>query len=135
MPDPIVVDASGWLAVHLQEPGWEAIEQLWVTRSLVAPELIRYETANGILMAKRRGRFAPDGMAGMLRIVAQFPLQTIARETWWDTAIRLTREHALNFYDASYLAVAFTLNIPLLTLDREILKAMRDENVAQVQLS
>ena len=80
MSKPIVLDASAWLAVLLNEDNAD-----WVR------ELI-----------------------------------------WWKESVRLVREHSLTFYDASYVAVAVVLEMPLLSLDEKILDVMKREKVKGV---
>ena len=67
---------------------------------------------------------------GLLGIVGDFPIQIISTGIWWKESIRLVREHSLTFYDASYVAAAVVLEMPLLSLDERILQVMKREKVS-----
>lgn len=134
MPDPIVIDASAWLAVLLGEEGAHLIEPFLEDRPLLAPEVIRYETANGVLYAKRSNRVAVKRIAlsGLLDIIKEFPMQAIPWEIWWDDSVKLVQRYDLSFYDAAYVGSAVALKLPLLTLDAKILTVMRVEHLEPV---
>ena len=124
MLEPIVLDASAWLAVLLKEDGAEAIEPVLQDRTLFAPELIRYETANGILYAKRSGRsvFKKIPLLELFEIIWEFPISIVPMQTWWKRSAELVEQYDLTFYDAAYVGVAGALRIPILTMDKKIMK-------------
>lgn len=131
MRDPIVPDASALLAVVLGEEQSGPIEFLLEECVLLAPELIRYETANGVIYAKRRGRaiLKDVHLHDLLEIVHEFPLQIIPMQTWWSKTVELVQKYDLTFYDASYLGVASAVGAPILTLDKEVLKVASIEEL------
>ena len=131
MPKPIVLDANAWLAVFLNEENSDWVRELIETRPLLAPELIRYEAANGLLYAGRKRRLVIQKSAfeNLLEVIGEFPIQTVPMHDWWKESIRLVQEYSLTFYDASYVAVAVFLGAPLLSLDQQILDVMKQEKV------
>ena len=134
MADPVVIDASAWLAVLLREENADLVEAHLIHRHLLAPELIRYETANGILLAERRGRLTPKGLIQeeLFKAILSFPIQTVPLAVWWDRSVKLVQAHGLTFYDAAYVGVAKALQLPLLTLDKKILNALKWEKLESV---
>jgi len=130
MPEPIVLDASAWLAVLLNEENAKSIENLIEERPLFAPELIRYETANGILFAIRKGRLKRSSLEDLLETIQDFPIQTISTKLWWHETTRLVQSYPLTFYDAAYIGTAIALDIPLVTLDHKILKVIAQEKLS-----
>ncbi len=130
----IVIDASAWLAVLLNEEKSGTLNTLIENKVLVAPDLIRYEAANGILSASRRLKTyeSSSPMQFLLKVVADFPIESAPMEAWWSDAVRLAKKHDLTFYDSAYLAVATCFKLPLLTLDKQILEVMRSERVDTV---
>ena len=134
MNDPVILDASAWVAVLLQEENSGTLTSLIQNHALFAPELIRYEAANGILFAYRRRRLSSKKppLEHLLEIVSEFPIETVPVSVWWKTAIRLIHTHSLTFYDAAYLAAASALRMPLLTLDGELRQVMKDEKILEV---
>ena len=134
MSKPIVLDASAWLAVLLNEDNADWARELIEKRPLYAPELVRYEAANGLLYAcrKRRLTMSKSVLEALLNVVGDFPIQVVSVDIWWKESVRLVREHSLTFYDASYVAVAVVLEMPLLSLDEKILDVMKREKVKGV---
>ena len=131
MSKPIVLDANAWLAVLLNEENSDGVRERIEKRPLFAPELVRYEAANGLLYAyrKRRLTMPKSALEDLLEVVGGFPIQIIPVNVWWKESIRLVREYSLTFYDASYVAVAVALEVPLLSLDEQILDVMKREKV------
>ena len=131
MLEPVVLDASAWLAVLLTEEGYEAIEAVLVRRPLLAPEIIRYETANGVLRATAAGRLAlsRQTVGELLELIRIFPVQIVPIEVFWKHTTRLVQRHDLTFYDAVYLGAALAFKVPLLTLDGKMRAVMRQEAI------
>lgn len=132
MVDPLVLDASAWLTVILDEEGAEVVESTMVQHALLAPELLRYEAANGVLMAKQAGRLARSrgALGEALALIRTFPLHLVAMDVFWPEATRLVQHYPLTFYDATYLGIAAALKVPLLTLDGQMQHVMRQERIA-----
>ena len=131
MLEPVVLDASAWLAVLLTEEGYEAIEVVLTRHPLLAPELIRYETANGVLRAKAAGRLAlsRQTVGELLELIRLFPIQIVPTHVFWKDTIRLLQHHDLTFYDATYLGTALAFKVPLLTLDGKMRTVMQQEHI------
>ncbi|MFB6355421.1 MAG: type II toxin-antitoxin system VapC family toxin [bacterium] len=124
--DGVVLDASALLADILNEPVSSKLETIIEEHRCFSPSLIRYEVANGLLLAYRRDRIAsPDP----LKIIDQFPIEHPSREFWWEGAGAFNREHRLTFYDATYASMAKELELPLLTLDNELREACEEEGL------
>ncbi len=134
MLEPIVVDASAWLAVLLDEEGSDVIKSILEDHPLLAPDLIRYEGANGILYAHRRSgtRLKKSDLKNLMSVVWDFPIQEIPMKVWWEPAIDLIERSDLTFYDAAYAGAAIALKVPLLTLDGKLLKVMKAEGIAAI---
>lgn len=124
MLEPIVLDANAWIAVLLKEEKAGAIEPLLQERSLAAPELIRYETANAILNAKKSGRPAIEHVSfkELFEIILEFPIQVIPLEAWWKKSVKLVQQHDITFYDSAYISAASVLGLPLLTMDKKVME-------------
>lgn len=115
----VVSDASVVVAMLL-EPGGDgdwAADKLSGTRP-AAPTLLPFEVANGIRRLERAGHISRDqaaqAHADMLDLAFEaWPYELLARRAW-------SLRHNLSSYDASYVALAELLGVPLLTLDRRI---------------
>lgn len=129
MPEPIILDASAWLAILLNEEGTDRIAGLIEKFPLLSPELVRYETANGVLRAARSGRIKGRSLNDLFHVVREFPIQIVPISVWWAESARLVQKHSLTFYDAAYLGAAAALKAPLLTLDQKIIKVTESEGL------
>ncbi len=130
MPSPVVVDASVVLKWQLEDE--EAVPQALALRddfllhgrvSLVAPSLLAYELANGILTAARRGRLSRNLaeealrllLAADIRMLPVDPLQVFALSFRWKVSA----------YDGAYLTLAEHLGSEVWTGDRAFYIACR----------
>ncbi|ORW18380.1 type II toxin-antitoxin system VapC family toxin [Mycobacterium palustre] len=122
MTDRVVCDASAVLAVLLDagSDGQWATAQL-KDADLFAPALLPYECANVIRRAELSGAIGADqaaqAHADMIDLAVElWPYEVLGARAW---ELRAN----LPCYDAAYVALAETLAIPLVTLDRNILRA------------
>ena len=128
----MVLDCSSVLAWFFEDErdadALRLMDALAAARAHV-PSLWPYEIANAMLVAERRGRLKADsitdGMEAMeaLDIVVE-PGKTIEREL-----VELARQNSLSVYDASYLALAMHLKIPLATRDAKLKRAAKSVGV------
>lgn len=116
-----VVDASALAAVLLVEPEASRIVARLEGCELVAPSLIEFEVGN---VCWKRAQREPD-KARLYRQALQelaaldLAIQPIDAQAVWQLAL-----HArLTFYDASYLWLARSLGVELVTLDQSLAAA------------
>jgi predicted nucleic acid-binding protein len=88
----------------------------------IVPPVFFYEVGNGLLMALRRRRVSSFQIDEYLRHLKALPI-AVADETPSDVLglVVLAQQYALTTYDASYLALAMRLAIPIATSD-EVLR-------------
>lgn len=127
----IVVDASIAAAWFLPDERNDAADQLMADlRSSPGrvPSLFWFETRNLFLTAERRGRFAAGEAVLSMAQLRGLPLQD--EGAGGDRLVlALAARHALSAYDASYLALAVRLALPLATTDKRLAAAARLEGV------
>ena len=83
---------------------------------------------NLFLMAERRGRLAASEAVSLMAQLRRLPLQD--EGAGGDPLVLdLAARHALSAYDASYLALAIRLALPLATTDDRLAAAARLEGV------
>ena len=119
-----VPDASVIAAFAFDEPRANEASGLISGMDLYAPRLLAYELAN---IAWKKARLYADGVDGLTA-----DLEDVLDLDWhWvevnhAATLRLALETDLTAYDASYLYVARTLGIPLVTFDSQLRRARRN---------
>lgn len=130
-----VVDASVVLTWLLKEPIPAAArrildEHVSGMHPLVAPELLQYEVAN--VLARGAGLPPRAALIGHERFQA-LEIGTLALgDAEYRRALDLALDHTLTVYDASYLALAQTLGVPLATADRKLAQRVSGLGVVEV---
>jgi len=128
-----VVDASVVVTVLIQgEYADWAEEQLSATgggRSLWAPHLIDAEVGQSLRRVAAR-KLGDDHASEALSRFARLPLRRIVHTGLLDRAWQL--RHNLSFYDSLYVALAEVLNVPLITLDRRLARAIGTSTAVKV---
>lgn len=115
-----VIDANLLVALAANDPRANAVEaHLREHRSvpLHAPDLLRYEVANGLTRAAAQGQIPADRLVRAWTRVSHIPVTLHRLDDVPATigiALELGRQSA---YDASYLALATELDAELWTLD------------------
>ena len=119
----LVLDASVTLAWLLNEqtPAAELCERV-LTERANAPAMWRWEVANGLLVAERRGRISAAQRNLQLDDAASLEIEidTECFERAWDATYALAIAHRLTIYDAAYLELAIRRALPLASFDRDL---------------
>jgi predicted nucleic acid-binding protein len=119
----IVADASALVAVLLRLPAASAVED-WLFapgQTIHAPHLIDIEIAQVVRRYAASGVIdAPRGQATLANLIA-FPLRRYPHDLLLPKVWALRNN--LTAYDAAYVALAETLDAPLITRDRRLAAA------------
>ena len=125
-----VLDASITLAWFLDHPiaqYAEHVRQLLLRGNrAVVPALWQLEIANGFVVAERRGLLTPSDTTEALQnldIVIAQAIELSRDPVSMRGALRTAREFQLTAYDAVYLETSLQQDLPLATLDRQLLTA------------
>lgn len=98
---------------------------------IAVPTLLYYEVANILLFGRSRPPI--DEAAEALRDLFSIPLTVLAPEpAAADAALRLAARHELSYYDASYVALAETLDCMLITADQRLWRRIRTRGRVQL---
>lgn len=113
----VVLDASALLQLWL-DPNEERINERLIGEKLHAPAHLRAEALNVIRRQNNAGRLAPQLLDLSLHGIADtpvrlWPFEFVADRVWQLGANATT-------YDAAYLALAESLEIPLVTHDAKL---------------
>lgn len=89
------------------------------------------EILNSLVQAKKRGRVPEENIQRFLRDLSSFHILVDNERslTVWERVRSLAEAHRLTAYDAAYLELAQRTGVALATLDRDLQKAGRAENI------
>ena len=122
MTEVKVVDASALAAILFGEPGAEAVAAQIGEARLVAPTLLAFELANVCLVKCRRHPDQRERLLAAFALRARFAVEEVAVDC--AQALDLAEATGLTVYDASYLWLARRLDVPLVTLDKMLARAV-----------
>jgi predicted nucleic acid-binding protein len=134
-----VLDASIALAWFLDRPTAQYadhIRQLLLRGSrAVVPNLWHLEIANGFINAERRGLLTlsdtTEALQNLEIVIAQ-AIENSRDSISMRAVLRTAREFGLTAYDAVYLETSLQQELPLATLDRQLLAAASKAGVELV---
>lgn len=125
-----VLDASmtiAWYFEDVRNAQTEALLDRVTTNGAIVPTLWKIEVANGLQMAMQRKRIDRGYRDQAIEQLASLPIE-IDSETAlhvWASTLELADRHALTVYDAIYLELAIRRQLPLASLDKELIEAGR----------
>jgi predicted nucleic acid-binding protein len=116
----IVVDASAVAEIVLRLPAAAAVERRVhdMRETLHAPHLIDVEVASAVRRYAARGEIDDERGRLALEALADFPVNRHPHVLLLPRIWQLRRN--LSAYDAAYIALAETLDAPLVTRDRRL---------------
>jgi predicted nucleic acid-binding protein len=123
-----VIDASVVVTVlaETEHASWaeDQLSTRGADRSLWVPHLIDAEVGQALRRRVAAGRLGEDRADAALLDLMQMPLRRIDHVGLIHRAWEL--RHNFSFYDGLYLALAEGLDVPLVTLDRRLARAVGD---------
>jgi predicted nucleic acid-binding protein len=124
-----VLDSSAALALTLNEPGAATVARLIASQAsrrarLVAPRLFDVECASGLVKAVRRRRLAAARALDDLLDLLDLPVERLHSPAYVFSGLRLALEYGISAYDAVYVALAADEELPLVTADARLVRAL-----------
>lgn len=132
-----VLDANVVIGFLLQEGSAYAdrVFQKHLAQGATAhvPSLWHLEVRNVLFLKERAKKLAPGEAHQALASLAGITILTDAHTTAASTLMHIERlmlHHGLTSYDATYLELAYRLDVPIATQDKEIVAAAKSLKVA-----
>ncbi|RLB06547.1 MAG: hypothetical protein DRG50_05375 [Deltaproteobacteria bacterium] len=129
----VVIDASVVLRWYLsdEEYGPYALKLLdrYVTGelTLLAPSLLEYEVANGLIIAWRRGRIEEGRLLLAMEGFFDLGIKLKGISHLYPKLLYYCKVYNCSAYDASYLALAEQEEISLITADKKVFSATAED--------
>jgi predicted nucleic acid-binding protein len=112
----IVLDASALMAVIVKEPERDMVIRLTQDATIVSPDMVSYEIANGLTKMMKKKIIEKERMVNAFNYFEQIPIKTIKIN--FQMALEIAWDYNMYVYDACYLELAKRFSLPLLTFDR-----------------
>jgi predicted nucleic acid-binding protein len=98
----------------------------------IVPPLFFLEAANVLARAEKRGLITTSASLSFAALIKSLPIETDKRAAidLLDLVAPVARLYDLSAYDAAYLELAIRLNLPLATLDEDLVKAAKKAGAA-----
>ena len=120
----VVLDNSAALGMLLPDERIDEYSQQLLLQSpsvqFIAPALWRYEIANGLNMALRRGRIEKDDLTWIYSEIKNLDIRVLDDEQSPEVLVRTAQSSGLTGYDAAYLELTVRLNAKLATSDKQL---------------
>lgn len=130
VPQHCVTDASVGIKLFIDEPYSEQVQELFNGLTddppaiIYVPDLFFIECANILWKYTRRfGRPLEDSLADLADL-ACLALRVVSTAELMEASLALAVQTGITAYDACYAALAQRLNVPLLTADKALVKAI-----------
>ena len=118
-----VFDASAMAALLFGEAEGEQVAESLGDSVLAAPALIQYEIGSVCLKKCRIEPASVDALQAAYGVMGEMGVRLHDPDPL--AVLRLALQRGLTYYDASYVWLAESLDVPLVSLDRKVLQAMR----------
>jgi len=116
----IIIDACAIMAVIVKEPERDLVIELTKNAVIVSPDMVSYEIANALTKMMKKKVIEQERMINAFEYFKKIPIKSI--EVDFIKALEIAWDYKIYAYDACYLEAAKRLNLPLLTLDDNMIK-------------
>ena len=125
--------AACWFVSDEDNPSGQRLLSLHKSGNadLVCPELWQFELLNFLALSRRRGRMSADAIEDSLLLLSRLKIHFHSQKEAVVAArvLKFAESYRLTGYDAAYLEIADRLQIPLLTLDSDLLSAAKKRSL------
>lgn len=128
----IVVDTSTVIAVVAGEAEKAKLIELTRDATIVAPPSIDWEVGNAFSAMLKRARITVEQAIEAIEIYQEISLEIV--EINLKDAVRLAGKHHIYAYDAYILQCAIEHNLPLISLDQNMIEIAKREGVQIIEV-
>jgi predicted nucleic acid-binding protein len=116
-----------WCFEDQKSPATETLLGQGRKGTILVPALWHLELSNVLVGHERRRRITAEQLAGAMEFLDTLPVETDEDATLrvWDEIVSLARAEKLTTYDATYLELALRKELPLATMDGDLITAAR----------
>jgi len=129
----IVIDTSAIIAVIADEPEKERLIELTKGATLVVPPSIKWEIGNAFSAMLKRSRITLEQAIDAIEVYHSISMEAV--EINLIDAIRLSGKYNIYAYDAYILQCAIEHELPLISLDKDLVEIAKRENIQVIEVS
>lgn len=129
----IAVDASVIIAVIANEPEKEVLIQLTKGATLITSPSIHWEIGNTFSAMLKRNRISLHQALQAIDVYHQIPVRFADIEL--EEAVVIAAEHKIYAYDAYLIRCATKYSLPLLSLDRNLVKLAEEIGIEVIEVN
>lgn len=129
----IVIDTSAIIAVIAGEAEKEKLVELTKGATIVAPPSIKWEIGNAFSAMLKRSRITLEQALEAIEVYHSISMEIF--EINLKDAIRLAGKYNIYAYDAYILQCAIEHNLPLISLDKELIEIAKRENIQVIEVT
>ena len=128
----IVIDTSALIAVIVDEPEKARLIELTMGTTVVVPPSVKWEVGNAFSAMLKRSRLTLDQAVKAIDIYHAISMDTV--EINLKDAVRLAGKYNIYAYDAYILQCAIEYELPLISLDEDLVKIAKRENIQVIEV-
>ena len=128
----IAVDTSVIIAVIADEPEKARLIELTRGSTIVAPASIKWEIGNAFSAMMKRARINLEQAIQAIDIYQEISIEVV--EINLKDALRVASRHNIYAYDAYILQCSIEHNIPLISLDEDLISIAKKEGVQVIEV-
>ena len=129
----VVVDASVLIAVIVNEIEKERLVAMTQEAELIAPMSVHWEIGNTFSSLLKRGRVTEKQALQVIDMYLEIPVRFVEVEL--ANSLELANALDIYAYDAYLLRCAEKYRLPLLTLDKRLLRAAKDKGISVLEVA
>ena len=126
----MVSDASSFLAVVLDEASRQWVIDRTSGCTVVSPEVLPYEIANGMKALRKKGRLTEKEALRAFDISQRIPVKLVPVNI--HDAMRIAVKFGIYAYDAFYLQCCLERKLPLVSLDNRMCEVAKSLSIKVV---
>jgi len=128
----IVVDTSTIIAVVADETEKARLIELTKDATIVAPPSIDWEVGNAFSAMLKRSRITLEQAIEAIEVYQEISLEIVEIDV--KEAVRLAGKHKIYAYDAYILRCAIEHNLPLISLDQNMIEIAKQEGIQVLEV-
>lgn len=129
----IVIDTSAIIAVIADEPEKERLIELTKGATIVVPPSVKWEVGNAFSAMLKRSRLTLEQAGDAIDVYDSISMETV--EINLKDAMRLAGKYNIYAYDAYILQCAVEFDLPLLSLDKDLVEIAKREGLQVIEVT